>query len=163
MLLVSTRITLALSSPYFLRISFQIPNSLFRSDFSLYLLIMDALDSVFEPLIEFSKDSYRLVKRCHKPDRKGTHYSITVLMDSFKFQILISRVRFQCDFSFFTEFSKVAVRTAIGFVVMGFVGFFVNLHRGTATQGFFVVMGFTPPRCWLLSNISICLESFTEI
>ncbi|KAL4577109.1 hypothetical protein LXL04_013212 [Taraxacum kok-saghyz] len=70
MLLVSTRITLALSSPYFLRISFQIPNSLFRSDFSLDLLIMDALDSVFEPLREFSKDSYRLVKRCHKPDRK---------------------------------------------------------------------------------------------
>ncbi|KAI3799276.1 hypothetical protein L1987_34569 [Smallanthus sonchifolius] len=31
---------------------------------------MDALDSVFEPLREFSKDSYRLVKRCHKPDRK---------------------------------------------------------------------------------------------
>uniref|UniRef100_A0A251UF33 SecE/sec61-gamma protein transport protein n=1 Tax=Helianthus annuus TaxID=4232 RepID=A0A251UF33_HELAN len=56
---------------------------------------MDALDSVFEPLREFSKDSYRLVKRCHKPDRK--------------------------------EFSKVAVRTAIGFVVMGFVGFFVKL------------------------------------
>lgn len=35
---------------------------------------MDALDSVFEPLREFSKDSYRLVKRCHKPDRKGIHY-----------------------------------------------------------------------------------------
>ncbi|KAK2992896.1 hypothetical protein RJ640_028138 [Escallonia rubra] len=32
---------------------------------------MDALDSVFDPLREFSKDSYRLVKRCHKPDRKG--------------------------------------------------------------------------------------------
>ncbi|XP_062010357.1 protein transport protein Sec61 subunit gamma-1-like [Rosa rugosa] len=26
-----------------------------------------------------------------------------------------------------TEFTKVAVRTAIGFVVMGFVGFFVKL------------------------------------
>ncbi|XP_070673096.1 protein transport protein Sec61 subunit gamma-like [Malus domestica] len=46
-------------------------------------------------LREFSKDSIRLVKRCHKPDRK--------------------------------EFSKVALRTAIGFVVMGFVGFFVKL------------------------------------
>ncbi|KAL1819434.1 hypothetical protein ACET3Z_014303 [Daucus carota] len=31
---------------------------------------MDAIDSVFDPLREFSKDSYRLVKRCHKPDRK---------------------------------------------------------------------------------------------
>ncbi|KAJ7013812.1 hypothetical protein NC653_003446 [Populus alba x Populus x berolinensis] len=56
---------------------------------------MDAIDSVFDPLREFSKDSVRLVKRCHKPDRK--------------------------------EFTKVAFRTAIGFVVMGFVGFFVKL------------------------------------
>lgn len=56
---------------------------------------MDALDTVFDPLRDFAKDSVRLVKRCHKPDRK--------------------------------EFSKVAVRTAIGFVVMGFVGFFVKL------------------------------------
>ncbi|XP_057778965.1 protein transport protein Sec61 subunit gamma-1-like [Salvia miltiorrhiza] len=52
--------------------------------------MMDALDSVFDPLRDFSKDSIRLVKRCHKPDRK--------------------------------EFTKVATRTAIGFV-----GFFVKL------------------------------------
>jgi hypothetical protein len=32
---------------------------------------MDAIDSVFDPLREFAKDSVRLVKRCHKPDRKG--------------------------------------------------------------------------------------------
>ncbi|MBA0791563.1 hypothetical protein Gohar_016137 [Gossypium harknessii] len=56
---------------------------------------MDAIDSVFDPLREFAKDSVRLVKRCHKPDSK--------------------------------EFTKVAFRTAIGFVVMGFVGFFVKL------------------------------------
>ena len=56
---------------------------------------MDAVDSVVDPLREFAKDSVRLVKRCHKPDRK--------------------------------EFTKVAARTAIGFVVMGFVGFFVKL------------------------------------
>ncbi|KAK8996158.1 hypothetical protein V6N11_076405 [Hibiscus sabdariffa] len=31
---------------------------------------MDAIDSVFDPLREFAKDSFRLVKRCHKPDRK---------------------------------------------------------------------------------------------
>ncbi|XP_020083461.1 protein transport protein Sec61 subunit gamma-like [Ananas comosus] len=55
----------------------------------------DALDSVVDPLREFAKDSGRLVKRCHKPDRK--------------------------------EFAKVAVRTAVEFVVMGFVGFFVKL------------------------------------
>jgi hypothetical protein len=32
---------------------------------------MDAIDSVVDPLREFAKDSVRLVKRCHKPDRKG--------------------------------------------------------------------------------------------
>ncbi|PKA49181.1 Protein transport protein Sec61 subunit gamma-2 [Apostasia shenzhenica] len=56
---------------------------------------MDALDSVTHPLRGFAIGSVRLVKRCHKPDRK--------------------------------EFTKVAVRAAIGFVVMGFVGFFVKV------------------------------------
>ncbi|KAH0871128.1 hypothetical protein HID58_078150 [Brassica napus] len=32
---------------------------------------MDAIDSVVDPLRDFAKDSIRLVKRCHKPDRKG--------------------------------------------------------------------------------------------
>ncbi|PRQ54273.1 putative protein translocase SecE [Rosa chinensis] len=68
---------------------------------------MDAIDSVFEPLREFSKDSVRLVKRCHKPDRKESQ---------------IDAVRFACN----RIHTKVAVRTAIGFVVMGFVGFFVK-------------------------------------
>ncbi|KAK8664075.1 hypothetical protein V6N13_083878 [Hibiscus sabdariffa] len=31
---------------------------------------MDAIDSVFDPLREFAKDSVRLVKKCHKPDQK---------------------------------------------------------------------------------------------
>nr|ACG32445.1 mitochondria fission 1 protein [Zea mays] len=30
---------------------------------------MDAIDSVVDPLRDFAKDSVRLVKRCHKPDR----------------------------------------------------------------------------------------------
>eukprot|EP00897_Mesotaenium_endlicherianum_P010269 jgi/Mesen1/9270/ME000060S08708 len=56
---------------------------------------MEAIDTVIRPVQNFAKDSIRLVKRCHKPDRK--------------------------------EFIKVASRTAIGFVIMGFVGFFVKL------------------------------------
>ncbi|VAI92800.1 unnamed protein product [Triticum turgidum subsp. durum] len=64
---------------------------------------MDAVDSVVDPLREFAKDSVRLVKRCHKPDRKGKSSTADA------------------------EFTKVAARTAIGFVVMGFVGFFVKL------------------------------------
>ncbi|VAI90731.1 unnamed protein product [Triticum turgidum subsp. durum] len=64
---------------------------------------MDAVDSVVDPLREFAKDSVRLVKRCHKPDHKDL--------------TLIRRA----------EFTKVAARTAVGFVVMWFVGFFVKL------------------------------------
>jgi protein transport protein SEC61 subunit gamma-like protein len=56
---------------------------------------MEAVDTVVRPVREFTKDSIRLVKKCHKPDRR--------------------------------EFSKVAIRTAIGFIVMGFIGFFVKL------------------------------------
>ncbi|XP_043725392.1 protein transport protein Sec61 subunit gamma-like [Telopea speciosissima] len=56
---------------------------------------MDALDSVVDPLREFAKDKYRLVKHCHKPDGK--------------------------------EFTKVTFCMAAGFIVMGFVGFFMNL------------------------------------
>jgi hypothetical protein len=33
---------------------------------------MDVMDIVGKPIKEFAKDSYRLVKRCTKPDRKGT-------------------------------------------------------------------------------------------
>lgn len=56
---------------------------------------MEAVDTVVRPVKDFAKDSIRLVKRCHKPDRK--------------------------------EFSKVALRTGLGFLVMGFIGFFVKL------------------------------------
>lgn len=44
---------------------------------------MDAIDNVFDPLRDFAKDSARLVKRCHKPDRKG------ILRAFLKFSILI--------------------------------------------------------------------------
>lgn len=46
---------------------------------------MDALDSVVDPLRDFAKDSVRLVKRCHKPDRKGIFPSF---LFSFFFQKL---------------------------------------------------------------------------
>ncbi|EMS45519.1 Protein transport protein Sec61 subunit gamma [Triticum urartu] len=64
---------------------------------------MDAVDSMVDPLHEFAKDSVRLVKRCHKPDRKD----LTLIGHA--------------------EFTKVAARTVIGFVIMGFVGIFVKL------------------------------------
>jgi len=56
---------------------------------------MDQIVSVVEPGKQFIKDSFRLVKRCTKPDRK--------------------------------EYQKIAMATAIGFCIMGFIGFFVKL------------------------------------
>ncbi|CAD6196403.1 unnamed protein product [Caenorhabditis auriculariae] len=56
---------------------------------------MDQFQALIEPARQFSKDSYRLVKRCTKPDRK--------------------------------EYQKIAIATAIGFAIMGFIGFFVKL------------------------------------
>ncbi len=56
---------------------------------------MDQVVGFVDPAKQFFKDSYRLVKRCTKPDRK--------------------------------EFQKIAFATAIGFAIMGFIGFFVKL------------------------------------
>ncbi|KAL3748022.1 hypothetical protein ACJRO7_009275 [Eucalyptus globulus] len=60
---------------------------------------MDAVDSVVDLLRDFAKDNIHLVKRCHKLDRKGDRFSSP----------------------------RSPFCTAIGFVVMGFVGFFVKL------------------------------------
>jgi hypothetical protein len=49
---------------------------------------MDAIDSVVDPLRDFAKDSIRLVKRCHKPDRKG----ITSFLLSHEFNEIGQRI-----------------------------------------------------------------------
>ena len=85
---------------------------------------MDAIDSVVDPLREFAKDSVRLVKRCHKPDRKGISLSLYIYICGFCLDLCGSGTEIRV---FGAEFTKVAFRTAIGFVVMGFVGFFVKL------------------------------------
>ncbi|ELR16675.1 protein translocase SEC61 complex gamma subunit, archaeal and eukaryotic, putative [Acanthamoeba castellanii str. Neff] len=56
---------------------------------------MEVVDYVLVPTKKFAKDSFHLVKRCTKPDKK--------------------------------EFMKIAIATAIGFMIMGFIGFFVKL------------------------------------
>ncbi|CAF4273030.1 unnamed protein product [Rotaria sp. Silwood2] len=56
---------------------------------------MDQVQQYTEPCKQFFKDSYRLIKKCTKPDRK--------------------------------EYQKIAMATAIGFAIMGFIGFFVKL------------------------------------
>jgi len=52
-------------------------------------------EKVIDPVRKFAKDSYQLVKKCTKPDKK--------------------------------EFFAVASATSIGFIIMGFTGFFVKL------------------------------------
>jgi preprotein translocase subunit Sss1 len=76
---------------------------------------MDHVQSVVEPGKKFAKDSIRLVKKCTKPDRKG----------------LLAR-HFPCKLNYtpdirIAEYQKIAFATAIGFAIMGFIGFFVKL------------------------------------
>ena len=78
---------------------------------------MDQINKLVEPGRQFFKDSYRLVKKCTKPDRKGNKI-IFIYSEIIKF-ILTNH--------FFQEFQKIAFATAIGFAIMGFIGFFVKL------------------------------------
>jgi len=68
-----------------------------------------------KPLKDFSKDSMRLVKRCTKPDLKGTYCFRTY------------GCSFNTIYSCFIEFQKIALATLVGFAIMGFIGFFVKL------------------------------------
>lgn len=51
--------------------------------------------ATIEPARKFALDSYRLIKRCTKPDAK--------------------------------EFKEIAMATSVGFLIMGFIGYFVKL------------------------------------
>lgn len=74
---------------------------------------MDVVHEYVKPVKEFAKDSMRLVKRCTKPDLKGKrigfHTFVTV------------------STNLPAEFQKIALATALGFAIMGFIGFFVKL------------------------------------
>ena len=58
------------------------------------------VSSTIGDIKEFANDSRRLLTRCSKPDRKGKDY---------------------------IEYLKIAGACAVGFAVMGFIGFFVKL------------------------------------
>lgn len=75
---------------------------------------MDQIQQVTEPCKQFMKDSIRLVKKCTKPDRKGNSSFIEYLP-------------MKCWIDSNLEFQKIAMATAIGFAIMGFIGFFVKL------------------------------------
>jgi len=74
---------------------------------------MDQIQQFTEPCKQFMKDSIRLVKKCTKPDRKGNFYLLSFVI----IYIYDSNL----------EFQKIAMATAIGFAIMGFIGFFVKL------------------------------------
>lgn len=76
---------------------------------------MDVVQEYVKPLKEFTKDSIRLVKRCTKPDLKGINQN-SKRCDLFSIYLFI-----------YLEFQKIALATAIGFAIMGFIGFFVKL------------------------------------
>ena len=77
------------------------------------------MDTVVNPLKEFAKNSVRLVKRCTKPDRRGD-FNTLCFPSCIGFAVYT-------EYLLAAEFNKITIRTAIGFVVMGFIGFFVKL------------------------------------
>ena len=86
---------------------------------------MDQIVQFVDPLRQFAKDSVRLVKRCTKPDKKGN-----ILFSKIKAFIRKIYEAVCPNFILFhsiSEFQKIAVATAIGFAIMGFIGFFVKL------------------------------------
>ncbi|RLN53502.1 hypothetical protein BBJ28_00013645 [Nothophytophthora sp. Chile5] len=70
---------------------------------------------VFQPLQQFFKNSVHLVKKCNKPDRKGA-FSGSYLTFLFAFAFCAA-----------AEFARIAGATSVGFLMMGFIGFFVKL------------------------------------
>lgn len=87
---------------------------------------MDVGDFVVKPLKDFAKNSSRLVKRCTKPDRKGKLCSDPHTADLLRLRGMSDHDR-NWTYVHPAEFFKVLSRTAIGFVMMGFIGFFVKL------------------------------------
>ena len=82
---------------------------------------MEVADIAVKPVKEFAKDSYRLIRKCTKPDRK--------------------------------EFSKIATRTGMGFIVMGFVGFFVKLILYVCHARFLALSSRVHPR-WFCGSLA---------
>uniref|UniRef100_A0A8C3B7D3 SEC61 translocon subunit gamma n=1 Tax=Cairina moschata TaxID=8855 RepID=A0A8C3B7D3_CAIMO len=97
---------------------------------------MDQVMQFVEPSRQFVKDSIRLVKRCTKPDRKVTPFEVNQQEISFIVRLagvlLAAAHHAPLHGSHLkiigpTKFQKIAMATAIGFAIMGFIGFFVKL------------------------------------
>ncbi len=91
---------------------------------------------IIQPLKKFAKDSAHLVKKCTKPDRKGACVVVRVAggvscLRGLATQLLCSPPRLKPYLSTptqsQTEFARIAYATSVGFLIMGFIGFFVKL------------------------------------
>lgn len=101
--------------------------------FNTFVYDMDAAKAVSEPLHGFMIDSVRLVRRCNKPDRKGkllfVHATFAVRLkprESGSHDVS-NFVFYSFHFNDASEFLKISTATAVGFAVMGLIGFFVRL------------------------------------
>jgi protein transport protein SEC61 subunit gamma-like protein len=67
----------------------------------------DYLSSVLEVPRKFTKDSTQLLQRCTKPDKRGSIFDISMMIA--------------------VEFVKIAQAVGMGFLLMGFIGYFIKL------------------------------------
>jgi protein transport protein SEC61 subunit gamma-like protein len=84
---------------------------------------------IIQPLKKFAKDSTHLVKKCTKPDRKGKPHHLpshVLFLHSSLITPVCSRLVPPEPLSC-TEFARIAYATSVGFLIMGFIGFFVKL------------------------------------
>ena len=87
------------------------------------------------PLQDFAKNSLRLVKRCTKPDRKGGPNVAVEAANAVVARaagVAWGEEPVQAELTgaaclWCAEFEQICWRTGAGFVVMGFIGFFVKL------------------------------------
>src|SRR5690348_9129483 len=75
----------------------------------------EPVNYVLNPLRAFAVDSYRLIVKCTKPDAKGR--SLVAALDTSTF----------IESYIVLEFKKIVLATSVGFLVMGFTGFFIKL------------------------------------
>jgi protein transport protein SEC61 subunit gamma-like protein len=127
------------------------------------------MESVLEPLKEFSKNSVRLVKRCTKPDRKGMLQINLIFFEGLMWVFFLlwysSSYHHTTEIAgaLHTEFNKICLQTALGFIVMGFIGFFVKLVFIVSILQTLTSCSYTDCVLQHLSNDIVLLSSISSL
>eukprot|EP01052_Picozoa_sp_SAG31_P029686 SAG31_NODE_2971_length_4839_cov_1.617722_1_plen_101_part_00 len=88
---------------------------------------MDDIKDVPMALKNFYTNSIRLLRACTKPNKKGAAAHFAPLCTAFRcFPTIVWRTQLPSAVNS-SEFMKTAAATAIGFAIIGFIGFFVKL------------------------------------